>query len=82
MFYNATSFTGDVTGWTLHPECDTSDYLKGTPMEYYTERRQRTMDISAIVRDELIETTWEPGRVMDWCLDIDERDIIGDRFEP
>ena len=43
---------------------------------YWEEMKQRVFEKNKIIEKELIEYTWHPDRMMNWCLDIQERKEI------
>jgi len=41
---------------------------------YWKNMEERTYkEKNAVIKNELLEVSWKPERVIDWCLDIDER---------
>jgi len=43
---------------------------------YWEEMKQRVFEKNKIIEKELIEYTWHPDRMMNWCLDTQERKEI------
>ena len=80
MFRDATSFIGDVSGWNIHPNCDTTSYLDNTLIDYYIKRKEATLEATNIIKEELLAAAWEPSRMEEWCLDLDERYEVDELF--
>jgi hypothetical protein len=70
MFCGATSFCGDISSWNIHPNCITTDMLKGTLLDYYQQRRDDTLKSTEAIKEELVAKAWHPSRLV-WCLDDD-----------
>lgn len=49
-------------------------------LEYYLKRKQQTLLQTCRFRDELIERAWEPHRFTQWCLCLEERYQIAERW--
>ena len=81
MFKDATAFNQDVSNWTFHHDCMKQDWMKGTILDYYQSRKEGTLSITKLLKEELIATTWEPTRVVDWCFDGESKEDIDEMME-
>ena len=75
MFYSATSFGYIISHWVI-PEDRHTDWMKGTLLDYYQSRKEDTLVSTKQFKEELIATTWEPKRVVDWCFDGESKEEI------
>ena len=48
---------------------------------YYLSHKEDSIAKNQIIKEELIEVTWHPDRMKNWCLDIDTLDDIDKVFE-
>jgi surface protein len=80
MFYEASSFNGGyISEWIIHPDCDTTDMLKNTLLDYYQQRKEDTLKALEVIKEELAATAWHPSR-LDWCLDQESKEEVDDLF--
>ena len=79
MFEGASSFNGDISGWVIRPDCDTTDMLSRTLLDYYQQRKDDTLKATETIKEELITTTWHPIRLV-WCLDEESKEEVDTLF--
>ena len=44
--------------------------------QYWEQRKQKVFEKNGIIKEELLACAWHPERMMNWCLDIQERKRI------
>ena len=80
MFYGATSFNGGyISEWIIHPDCNTTNMLSGTLLDYYQQRKEDILKATEVIKEELVATAWHPSR-LGWCLDQESKEEVDDLF--
>jgi hypothetical protein len=41
--------------------------------QYWEQRKQKVFEKNKIIKEELIACAWHPDRMMNWCLDCEEK---------
>ena len=76
MFIEAASFTSDLSKWVIRDDCDQTEWMKGALLDYHQSRKKDTLETTEQIKEELIATTWDPNRVVDWCFDLESKEAI------
>ena len=74
MFYGAESFFQDTSEWWGGRVTTDTDMLRDTLWEYEQKRREPTLEVTKVIKEELLAVAWHPTRVEDWCFDEESKD--------